>query len=70
MTPLAAAILILQIVDKSLAMRLRQYDANEELVKIDADTAAELADVVKAVVVSAQKVGDAIAEGIEDLLDG
>lgn len=70
MTSLAAAILILQIVDKSLTMRLKQYEVNDALLQIDADNAADLAQAVKAVVAAASKVGDAIAEGIEDLLDG
>ena len=70
MTPLAAAILILRIVDRALEMRLRQYDANADLIKIDADAAAELSGAVVAVVASAAKVGDAIGAGLEDLLDG
>ncbi|KKK50011.1 hypothetical protein LCGC14_3129300 [marine sediment metagenome] len=70
MTPLAAAILILRIVDRALEMRLRQYDANADLIKIDADAAAELSGAVLAVVASAAKVGDAIGAGLVDLLDG
>ncbi len=69
MTPLAAAILILGLVDKGLALRLEQYKVNPDLVKVDAENAEQLAKLGLAVLVSIGKIGDAIEDGFEDLLN-
>lgn len=70
MTPLAAAVLLLQIVKLGLEIRLMQYEVNKELLKLDAEVAKDLAEVTKTVVVAAVKVGEAISKGVDNLLDG
>lgn len=67
MNPLAAAFLLLGLVDKALALRLAQYAVNPDLVKADAENAEELAKLGTAVLKAIAKVGDAIDEGFEDL---
>ena len=67
MTPLAAAILILGIVDKGLELRLRQYEVNPALLELDAKNAEELAKLGLAIVKAIAAVGDAIDAGFEDL---
>ncbi len=69
MTPLAAAILILGIVDKGLALRLEQYKVSPDLVKVDAASGEQLAKLGLAVLVSIGKIGEAIEDGFEDLLN-
>ena len=67
MNPLAAALLLLGLVDKALALRLAQYAVNPGLVEADAENAEELARLGTAVLKAIAKVGDAIDEGFDDL---
>ncbi len=69
MNPLAAALLLLGLVDKALALRLAQYAVNPGLVEADAENAEELARLGTAVLKAIAKVGDAIDDGFEDLFD-
>ncbi len=68
MTPLAAAILMLGLVDKALDLRLQQYKVSPALLELDAKNAEELAKLGLAIVQAIGKVGDAIEDGFEDLL--
>lgn len=70
MTPLAAAVLLLGVVDKALEMRLKQYVVNPALLKLDADNAEDLALLGAAILAAAVKIGAAIEAGTSDLLDG